>query len=64
VDGFSLGAVAGFSEQHSVISLGNENDVAAFLKVGAAPARLQRPPSSSAALAAAAGAATPCVPTY
>lgn len=32
VDGFSLGAVAGFSEQHSVISLGNDNDVGAFLK--------------------------------
>lgn len=33
VDGFSLGAVAGYSEQRSVVLLGSDDDVAVFLKV-------------------------------
>lgn len=34
VDGFSMGAVMGYSEQKSVVVLGSEEDVAVFLKVG------------------------------
>ncbi|KAG2489849.1 hypothetical protein HYH03_011652 [Edaphochlamys debaryana] len=32
VDGFSVGAVMGYSEQHTVISLATDNDIQAFLK--------------------------------
>lgn len=38
VDGFSLGAVAGYSEQRSVILLGSDDDVAVFLRVRVAAA--------------------------
>ena len=33
VDGFSLGAVMGYSEQHTVVCLANDDDMQAFMKV-------------------------------
>ncbi len=34
VDGFSMGAVMGYSEQHTALLLSSDDDIQGFLKVG------------------------------